>query len=619
MCGIIGVISGQPLEFSSIRQMNGTLAHRGPDAEGYLLSIEGITGDTGRYPRIQCPRTLAFGHRRLAIIDLSDDGIQPMSYRERYWIIYNGELYNYLELKDQLKLLGYRFETDTDTEVVLAAYAEWGHACLEEFNGMWSFAIYDAVEERLFLSRDRFGIKPLYYYQSDNLFIFASEIKAILQHPGVSAEVNRDYCNDFYQTGAREFAVDTAFQGIFRFPGASYCEIDINTIFSGKPVMHKYWSLPALDRDRVISKAGLQELAQSYHDLLQDSVQLRLRSDVDVGVTLSGGLDSSSIACLCRDKVNQSGRAIETFSSVYPSAREEYCDESSYIDSISAFLDVKNNRIHPDVNLFREEHRKMIHAMDNPPDSTCMSGWFTYKLLGSSSIRVNLEGQGADELLAGYRRYITRYYACGDIRIIFSAIKNIFVFRCFVRNILFGVFLNIVKRMFPVKATRKIAAFTGYHEDPYLDADEQMQLDLGGELANLLKYADTESMYNSVETRFPFLDYRLVEFMGTLPVTCKIHNGWTKYLARAAFDKKLPDSVVWRKEKQGWPVPDRYWLREVHFDWVRDTIERSSFLDALIGSSEIRRVLKKKNEIIRLVRLLNLAVWHDVYFDDNQG
>ena len=399
MCGISGIISQAGCDEKIIYDINQALIHRGPDGEGYQ------SFENGR---------IWFGHRRLSIIDLSEAGHQPMCYEGRYWITFNGEIYNYIEIKDELVKLGKRFSTKTDIEVVLAAYAVWGTSCLTHFNGMWSFVIYDTEKRELFFARDRFGIKPLHYYHKDGLFVFASEIKAILRHPDVQTAPNLGYCREYLKNGPREYITETAFENIWRFPHANYALVSIEELLTAQMSPLRYWHLqPNLSTEK-FDGVRIDEYAAKYRELLKDAVRLRLRSDVKVGSALSGGLDSSSIVMFVNTLLRQTGADLEkqeTFSTVYPESNVSDCDESGYINLLAAELNVESHQISPKIEDIPGECYKNIYAMDNPPDSSLMSSWHTYKLVSGTDVVVTLDGQGADEQLAGYLRYITAYFA----------------------------------------------------------------------------------------------------------------------------------------------------------------------------------------------------------------
>ena len=338
MCGIIGVISKKSLKVSTIKKMNDAIAHRGPDGEGFFFAGDVINDihlekiDTATSKNLN----VAFGHKRLSIIDLSRQGHQPMSYIDRYWITYNGEIYNYIELKEELKKLGYSFKSQTDTEVILAAYDAWGVDCQNKFNGMWAFALFDIEKEVIFISRDRFGIKPLYFYQDNKNFIFASEIKALLENNEVVTSPNVSFLKEYYNTGSKEYAQETAFTNIYRFNFSSYVVLDEKN-FTEKISEVRYWDYEVDTSVQEYSHDEAVKYAHKYYLLLKDAVRIRLRADVNVGTTLSGGLDSSSIVYLINEikKEKKKSYTIETFSTVYHSKETKECDESYYINLIT--------------------------------------------------------------------------------------------------------------------------------------------------------------------------------------------------------------------------------------------------------------------------------------------
>jgi len=397
MCGIVGIISKNRICKEAVKdiieQMTNTLIHRGPDGYGYYYG-----------------ENFVFGHRRLAIVDLSEAGKQPMEYMDRYVITYNGEIYNYIELKEELKANGYRFHTKTDTEVIMASYDFWGADCLKKFNGMWAFVIYDKEKKIFFMSRDRFGKKPFYYYRNEDTFVFASEIKAIITHPKVAKKPNVSFLENYLKYGCREYVKETAFENIFRFDFAHYFEGTIEEIF-GEFKLKRYWELRPNLREEKFNEQKAKEYAKKYYELLEDAVKIRLRADVKVGSALSGGLDSSSVVYIVNKllKEQNKGELQETFSSVYKSEGTEYCDESKFIEILANKLGVKSNQIEPKEEDIPAEIEKMVWHLENPPENSLMSSWHTYKLVSSTDVKVTLDGQGADEQLAGYLRYLVYY------------------------------------------------------------------------------------------------------------------------------------------------------------------------------------------------------------------
>ena len=606
MCGIAGIISrlyiSQSFLDKEIKKMNKKIVHRGPDDEGYFLD-----------------KHFAFGHRRLSIVDLSRDGHQPMHYKGyngEYVITYNGEVYNYIELKEMLEKDGYKFRSNTDTEVIIASYDRWGVDCLNKFNGMWAFVIYNKKNKKFFISRDRFGIKPLYYYMDNSIFVFASEIKSILACSKVNTSPNKYYLDKYLEEGAKEYIKETAFDNIFRFMQASYFEGTIDDIFSNFKEQ-KFWELRVNNRSEKFNKKKAQEYAKTYYELLKDAVRIRLRADVKIGSALSGGLDSSSIVYLVNEILKEQGKENlqETFSSVYKSSNTIYCDESRFINKISGILGVKSNQIEPKIEDIPYEHGRMIYYLDNPPESTLMSGWHTFKKVSMTDVKVTLDGQGADEQLAGYLIYVTFYLSNLPLRELlkesYAFLKKMPQSRHSVKK---GVVLNLISKIVSKELLKKlINRFS--NRDLELDLNKILMKDTLSSLITLIHYSDRVSMAHSIESRMPFMDYRLVEFLASVPACYKIHDGWTKYLTRLAFDGKLPNEIVWRRDKMGWPIPEDYWFNGPLKEWFLNTINSSQFLkrNFEINMSTLERLMKM--DITKAIRYLNIAVWHKTFFE----
>lgn len=605
MCGIVGIISKNRIQNSIIKTMNDALVHRGPDDEGFLVSNSIKDLELSKCDYLDGNYNLAFGHRRLAIVDLSPFGHQPMNYLDRYWIVYNGEVYNHIELKSELEALGYSFKSHTDTEVIMASYDAWGIECLNRFNGMWAFVILDIKKNRLFISRDRFGKKPLYYYQDDEEFIFASEIKAILKHPKIKAKPNESYIRLYLESGPHEHLRETAFDGIYRFDNACYLECNIGEIFKPFKETRFFEIKPNLNNEK-FDENKLKEYAQKYYELLKDAVRIRLRADVKVGSALSGGLDSSSIVYLINEILKEQGKEEmqETFSSVYKSPETRYCDESLFIDELAKFLNVRSHQIEPRVEDLIEEHKKLTYHFDTPAANTQMSSWHTYKLTKQNGVTVTLDGQGADEQLAGYHSYLLFFIANSKLLDAMVSIKEFWSIKGTRKWLLFGFVALLVRLFFGKKLGFKILNTFGVKNNPYIHLNQVLVNTFETTLETLFHYGDRASMAFSVESRFPFMDYRLVEFLASVPVCYKIHNGYTKYLARIAFSGKLPDNIVWRKDKMGWPIPEKAWFEGIHKEYFKK----------LVDESKLSYNLKKANFFATKVRLYCIAVWKNVYF-----
>ncbi len=592
MCGICGIISKKEIRHNDLKVMNQALAHRGPDAQEYYFE-----------------QNVGFAHSRLSILDLSVKGNQPMHYLDRYVITFNGEIYNYLEIRTDLENLNYTFHTQTDTEVIMAAYDYYGSECLKLFNGAWAFCIYDKQKEEIFISRDRLGKKPLYIYQKDSILLFASEIKAILKHPEVTAKVNEEWVKRYlthglyFIDGQSKFDL-SSFVDIEEFPPAHYSYLSLRNGLNQKFKLTRYWQIES----KGDFKGSFEEAVECYRELLTDSVKIRLRSDVPVGTAL-GGMDSSIIVHLINllrgENTNQKQM---TFSSVYHQAETKYCDESEFIQKTSQFLNVENFTIEPDSQQVLEEHRKVIYAMDIPVNSSCLSGWHTYKRISQSPVRVTLDGQGADEILGGYLSYLIYYLSSMKAA---SMIYEIQKFKDIPQTKQYFIKSILLKMM-------RRCHFSDQHIKNFLriqhsssDLNQVLKEDILGSLRLLLFYGDRESMAFSVESRMPFTDYRLIEFMMQVPADFKIKDGWTKMISREAFKNDLPKEVIWRRDKMGWSIPDHYWFNHLYKKQV----------DLSIKSSEICKHYLK-NDISKVddlslnkrMRLYNLCIWHDLFF-----
>lgn len=599
MCGLVTKIylgEGDIQITKDIERMLSSLKHRGPDDEGYTVvnshnKITHLCGDDTTPDLKEARRhiqeynisgeqgKICFGHRRLSILDLSSSGHQPMTYQnERYVISFNGEIYNYLEIKKELKQSGYIFESDTDTEVILASYDLWGYECSSRFNGDWALVIYDRVENEVFISRDRFGIKPLYYIITNDVLMLASEYKALLQSSDTRAMVNIDFLNSYLIKGAAEWEEQTAIEGVLSFPPAHHCLIKLN-MNTSEFAPQRYWQLKVNRSSEKFDTAKCAEYANEFYHLLEDAVKIRLRSDVKIGCALSGGFDSSSIAYLANelDKSKDAAAGIECFSLTYGEDHED--DESFYIDIVCKQLGVISHRALPDATNIENLVNEVTVYSENPPDGLGTSGYFTTKLAHQNDFKVTLDGQGADEQLAGYFRYIATYlndltwisrlYQSIQLylRLRGSGISFKWLMWGYLPKVLQNMYLKFSNRTQPLKEGQTL--------------NDLLKHSVEHGLTNLLKYGDRRSMAFSIESRMPYMDHRLVEFNASVPGVYKIHNGWTKYYARIAFADKLDPRVVWRKDKRGWPSPDILWINSFMYQFAKDRVSKSQILHAL--------------------------------------
>ena len=639
MCGIFGIVEPDGLPTSALAQMSSLLRHRGPDGDGFVLFRDGslpglpLAGrdtppqafevTTPSAPRGQLADvdpanwSVGLGHRRLAIVDLSAMGHQPMASQQGdHWIVFNGEIYNHLELRDELEALGHRFQSHSDTEVILVAYKQWGVECLQRFNGMWAFALYDRVRDQLFLARDRFGVKPLHFWRDDKAFLFASEIKAFLVHPRFTPKANVEHLRHYLVDGPVEWGEPTAFVDVFRVLPASFILASPSDLVKGRFQQTTWWKLQAQETREAFSEANATAHAEQYRDLLRSAVELRLRADVTVGSALSGGLDSTSVVYLVAQLIEERGvvQEQETFSSVYRSPGTEHCDESRYIEEVGSRLRVHLNMIEPHAKDIPDAHARMIWHMDTPPESTCMSAWHTFKLAHSKGIKVTLDGQGADEQLAGYLSYLPIALTALGFRapLELPALLSVHSPRIALGAVALGLSAGAIRKTGLGHLVRGRRAHVLRQVGGGLN--EALVADSFCGLTNLIHYADRTSMAFSVESRMPFLDYRLAEYLAKMPAAYKIHKGWTKFVARKAFADKLPDSVVWRKDKMGWPIPEQTWERGELKDWFAAPRQARVKMTALGLGQEFANALSD-GSITRRVRALNLAAWHQTFIE----
>ena len=636
MCGIAGIISIHPIQPRVIYEMNDLLRHRGPDDEGYVLFDEDdclclggprtgevVYNSNTPYRPLQSilssglpASRLALAHSRLSIHDLSPQGHQPMSYLNRYWLIFNGEIYNYIELRGELEAEGYHFISNTDTEVVLAAFDRWGEQCLSRFNGMWAIAIYDTSAQSLFLARDRFGVKPLCYWISDNGYLaFASEVKAFTVLPEWRAIANGQRVYDFLAWGILDHTDETMFEGVFQIRQGHMASIstgiqDLSTIVKKGGVrltQSDWYRLPPVS---AFSSGGCER----FSELFADAVGLRLRADVPIGSCLSGGLDSSAIVCTANRMLREKGGADrqKTFSACSHVAR---FDERPHIEAVVAHTGVMPHYVYPHQDKLFEVLEDLVWHQDEPFGSTSIfAQWCVFEEAAKCGIKVMLDGQGADEQLGGYHtflgpflsglirslsfqqlfgewRAIRRHHGYSHVNLIKKTSMNLFP----------GLIKPIASLMDDVTAGKgwvDLELLGAIPLDPIKSVGgrsttirgySQSQLNLTS-LPMLLHWEDRDSMAHSIEARVPFLDYRLVEFVLGLPDTQKISDGITKRVLREAMRGVLPESVRMRMDKLGFVTPEETWIR-------RESTER--FKSALREAVSVSRgVLTEKSLVI---------------------
>lgn len=564
MCGIAGVINRTGAGEAVVGAMLDTLVHRGPDGSGVWSEPE--------------HGHVVFGHRRLSILDLSSAGAQPMIRGgSRLVLTYNGEIYNYIEVRSELQRLGVEFHTDTDSEVLLAAYEQWGNACLQRFNGMFAFAIYDRARNLVFCARDRYGEKPFLFHSGPGLFAFASEYKALLQHPAISLDIDESRLLRSAHNASTGLDADrgTVFDQIEQLLPGEAMELDLETLF---PRIWRYWQVEPESPGIVVDE---REVFEEFRDLLVDSVRLRLRSDVTVGSCLSGGLDSSAIVCIVRRLLGDDA-PYNTFTGHFPGTA---ADEWSHARRVVEATRVQSHRTEPTVDRFMRELPAFMWHNELPVGSSSQfAQWCVFDLAREHHVTVLLDGQGADEMLGGYEQYFGHYVQAlrergDDARLAAElpmireryplaltppvrAMRDRLPFR--VRHWLsnrFGMGTSLLYGLTPGTAQRvstqnALARKPGF--DPLANALEQDSF--GGYLTTLLRYGDRNSMAHSREVRLPFCDHRIAEFVFRLPPHLLMGEVQTKRLLRESMRGILPESIRTRWNKQGFRPPQDQWF-----------------------------------------------------------
>ena len=603
MCGIAGFVDRAQLSelIPVLDQMIGSIGHRGPDGSGVYAR-----GPVG------------LAHRRLSIIDLSDDGRQPMSRvlaAGNITITYNGEIYNYLELKAELLGCGHVFNSGSDTEVILAAYLEWGEACVSRFNGMWAFAIHDERRDVLFCSRDRFGVKPFYYLDNSRGFFFGSEIRQLLPWCD-QVHAHTELLTDFLLTSICDHTDETFFRGVLKLPAGH------NLIYRISDHRYKISRYYKLVRDEALRSLPVDDAVELYRTRLLDSVRLRLRADVPVGTCLSGGLDSSSIATLAGPIYL--GASSKPFSAITAVSEQESNNEAAYAQKVVDHSRLNWLRVRPQFQDFLDSLPSVVRAQEEPFGSTSLTmQFFVMKEARRNGIPVLLDGQGGDETLLGYPKYYGAYLATalrdGGF---FNFLKSIRAAgtnntKMSLSNALFFLVGGLV-------APARYLVYLGRHRylrgrPPYpqhlsdfarcsWDDFELQKLEITRtNLPVLLRYEDKNSMAHSIETRLPFLDYRVVETALSLPGACKIRNGWSKWVLRKAMDGRMPEEITWRKNKLGFEAPENLWMAR-HLPEMKSVVLSSPLLLDLARRSTLEKGFERINMRAQW-RLYSMALW----------
>ena len=637
MCGHCGIfnINGNAINKRSLNTMNDLIKHRGPDDEGYVLintengsASHAWGNDTAEEIRRETPflldaedYNLGIGFRRLSILDLSAKGHQPMSDDSgEIHIVFNGEIYNYVEIRDELLRKGYSIKSNTDTEVIIYSYKEWGEKCVERFNGMWSFAIWDNRVKKLFCSRDRFGIKPFYYFESDNKFVFGSEIKSVISI--ISPEINKDTLFRYLFFNEVDNTNETFFADVKQLRGG--CNLIIE---NGEIEIRKYYYLK-----NNIKKNRKGNFISEFRDLLTSAIKLRLRSDVEVGYALSGGVDSSSIvttASTVSDSNNHS-----TFSIVYPGLN---IDESFYIDRVLHKTKFNNYKYTPNSSELIKDLDDFIWYQEEPVlDLSYYNEYKLRKLTRKKNVVVSLEGQGADEIVTGYRSFVFPYLCdlldCFKLLKLLRELRNFkdlsqislktFILRYLLSKLPDSLSYKI-KRYYKIKNESLLKE--SFFNDNQKDNKNSIKIgaNLNNALYNSLNYlsipsqlirADKSAMASSIECRFPFLDYRLVELSFSLPGKMKMNNGITKVILREAVKDRLPTEIYERMDKKGFLSPQSEWIREQKDFFSKivysEQFKNCGFINWKVFEEKYKKLLEGDNsESNKIWRILGVYLW----------
>ena len=600
MCGISGIInkSGDKVCDNRLKTMNDKIIHRGPDSEGFYYD-----------------KNVAFGHRRLSILDLSSLGHQPMNYLDRYVITYNGEIYNYIEIKNELISLGYNFVSGTDTEVILASYDCWKEKSLQKFNGMWAFAIHDKLEQNIFLARDRFGVKPLYYKDNNDEFLFSSEIKQLLSDK--DNEVNIDILVESMLTHIDNHTEETYFKGIKNFPSSHYMYYCLKNNTTTK---ERYYQLEIND---TYKNKSMLDLINEFRIIFKDAINIRLRSDVKVGSCLSGGLDSSSITYFASKEYDKS--STRQFTSINAKSIDNSNDESSFAKIVADISNVDLHFVSPDYQNFLSTIDEVVYTQEEPFGSPSMfMGWHVFQKAKELKCTVMLNGQGGDEILLGYERYFSSTMSVKKPFLLIKqaisqfknsriSLKDSFLYFLYFTNKNFRIFLLRNKSFLKTNFKKdKYFKFIEKSIRSFNNPDKLQIFEISVlQLPHLLRYEDRNSMRHSIETRLPFLDYRLVEFAISLPTYLKIKDGWTKFILRKAIEDILPKSIVWRKNKFGFEAPDKIWLNKYALEMYNE-VKSSKILNYLCDMKSLEKSYNKLSLKERWM-YFNIARWEKVY------
>ena len=616
MCGIGGIVSltGEPVDELLLARMANIIRYRGPDDQGFFLHD-----------------SVGFFHNRLSIIDL-ETGHQPLCNEdETVWIVFNGEIYNYIELRVDLQKRGHLFRSHSDTEVIVHLYEEYGVKCLDHLNGMFALAIWDKTSSELFLARDRLGIKPLYYYYDGARLVFASEIKSILLHPQIATKLNYQGLVD-YLTFQYTLKEKTLFQNIVKLQPGHYLKLK-----GAQLQLSQYWDIVTGE----YQERSLDDWSDAFRDLLQDSVRLRLRSDVPLGAHLSGGVDSGSLTCIASRLL---GGRLKTFSAGFTEGGIFH--DLDFCQLTSKAANTEHFEIFPQAADFAEILPTLVWHMDEPAAAEGIFPQYHVSRLASSRVKVVLGGQGGDEILGGYTRYYLMYLEAAlkneiqgsgeklDLKLadllpqLSQLQKYQPLMESFFKNDLFGEsdarYYRLIKRgdvqeLLHPEVQKQVGAYSAYEEyrsifnsqghAPLLD--RILYYECKTSLTALLQVEDRTSMAVSLESRVPFLDHRLVELAFQMPPHIKLHQGQMKHILKRSMQGIVPEKILTRPDKLGFPVPLKSWSENELSGFIHELLDQGELVQrGLLEPRAIKKYLLGKQPFNRVLwGLLNLELW----------
>lgn len=611
MCGITGLYNFDKCipDLSLLHRMGDAIAHRGPDHDGYYTNEEGI----------------GFCHRRLSIIDLSEKGNQPMSsIDEDIWIVFNGEIYNYKELREVLILKGYKFQNETDTEVIINAYLEYGVECVKHFNGMFAFSLWDAKNKIFFAARDRIGIKPFYYYSDTKRFIFASEIKSLLLHPEVNKVANDSAIFNYllldYPTNN-----ETWFKDIYSLEPGSYIIIE-----NEKIVKKKYWDI----KFNIDYKRSFNSFKEELKGTIVDAVKLHWQSDVPVGAHLSGGVDSSTIVSIASKHLTND---LHTFSSAFDLGKE--FDERKEIDLVVKDSKTNHHQISITADDLKNNLEKIIYHMDEPVVGPAILPMYRIsELVRKSGVTVVNGGQGVDEMFGGYKPYFS--LAVRNVLANYNQknfpLSEIFHLPGYLhKGGAFNRFINKFKKTTTKQSwirgedilgkTIKVYENLKNETSKLLPFERSAYVSLRYYLPALLHQEDRMSMAWSIESRVPMLDSRIIDLSLKVPSWYKVNKGMSKAIFRESVRGIVPDEILDNKIKRGYPTPTSVWFANDAYDYIYNLFTSDKFLaNKYVNKTVLLEILKEqkkdvsKNISFPIWKALVLNTWLKINFADNE-